>query len=146
MNEQRTRFVVSYRDASNYRQDETVIVDGPPDPGIIRRIIAACDDQGEAFFIPFDVGLPIAPQLAFTGYLNDDDHCWCTLDPNGFTATTEDATVDTDLVTLAARFEQAAAAGWPGQHTDLADLLDAEAGHYDDDGRFCAPDGTVIAA
>ena len=136
-----TRVLLRYRDGANCKQDCSVVVTGPPDGNLVARLTATLD-SGE-FLIPQDCGLEdLRPQLAFTGYLNPDDHCW--VEVEGVEATTEDARPMT-FAALVDRAEAAAAAGWPSQGVDLDDLLDAEAVVYDDNGSACTPAGELVA-
>lgn len=135
-----TRVLLRYRDGANFKQDCSVVVTGPPRDDLVARFTAALD-AGE-YLIPQDCGLDdVRPQLAFTGHLNPDDHCWVEvegLEPTG------DAARPMPLTDLVARVEAAAAADWPSQTTDLDDLLDAEWVVYDGD-HASTPAGELIA-
>lgn len=135
-----TRVLLRYRDGANFKQDCSVVVTGPPDEALVARFTAALD-SGE-YLIPQDCGLDdVKPQLAFTGYLNPDDHCWVEvegLEPTG------DAARPMTLTDLVDGVEAAAAAGWPSQTADLDNLLDAEWVVYDGDHAH-TPAGELIA-
>lgn len=65
---------VQYADASNWKQQATIILSGTPEAEDIRAAVENLED-GE-FLIAHQVGLP-TPQ---EGSDSDDDHVFCTLD------------------------------------------------------------------
>ena len=81
-----TRFEYLYRDASNYKKKNIVVLKGTLSRAQIKRIINACD--GGEFFIPSQVGLP---ENRFPE-INEDDHCWFELDQDSFSKTEQEPT------------------------------------------------------
>lgn len=78
-----TRISYLYRDASNYKVPNEVVVAGSITEHQI-DIIMGCLDGGE-FFIPGQVGLP---ENRFDKWTRDD-HCWFELQKDGFAAADE---------------------------------------------------------
>lgn len=64
-----TKFSYLYRDASNYKQSQSVVVEGELSKEQIEQIYEACDGE---YFIPAQVGLP---EIRFDE-ITEDDHCW----------------------------------------------------------------------
>ena len=101
-----TKMNYLYRDASNYKAHNEVIVRGEITAEQIARIIATLDGD---LFIPEQVGLPIErPDSGLTV----DDHCYCELCEGDFELVDEDATEDVGCEDLVQRFEEAAKEGW----------------------------------
>jgi len=66
-----TRIDYLYRDASNYKAYNSVVLSGKMSAEDAERISKClCDGT---YFIPRDVGLP---EIRVCGYRTDDDHCW----------------------------------------------------------------------
>jgi len=104
-----TKISYLYRDASNYKEHNEVIVSGEFTSNDLKRI-SRCLDEGE-FFIPRDVGLP---ENRITPYRTDDDHCWFEMEiwenedgtyDGGFKLTDDEPTVDLDMQELVRNFE-----------------------------------------
>ena len=89
-----------YRDASNYKKWNTVIVKGKMTDDMIESIIDSLED-GE-YFIPEQVGLPVERFENFT----EDDHMYCELDKFGFSYVADAPTEDLDIETLCNRFKE----------------------------------------
>ncbi len=92
-----------YRDASNYKKWNEVIIRGELSSEQLERI-EACLFDGE-YFVPRSVGLP---EVRITDYRTDDDHCWfewavCDVEME-FTEACP--TVDMSADELVERFEQ----------------------------------------
>lgn len=135
-----TCVLLLYRDGANFKQDCSIVVAGPPETHLVARFTAALD--AGAHLIPQDCGLDdVRPQLAFTGHVNPDDHCWVEVD--GFEPTVAVARPMT-FSDLVCRVEAAAAAGWPSQTVDLEDLLDADPVVYNG-GHAYTPAGDLLA-
>ncbi len=83
-----TRISYLYRDASNYKQHNEVIVPGTFTPEQIETIIG-CLDAGE-YFIPVQIGFP---EVRFDD-ITEDDHCWFELCRDGFEETDVEANID----------------------------------------------------
>ena len=94
-----------YRDASNYKTWNNVIVKGEISDDQKKRIISSLDGE---YFIPEQVSLPVKR----FEYLTSDDHCWCELRENDFSLTSDSCTLDMDVNELVAAFEKAANDGW----------------------------------
>lgn len=85
-----TRISYLYRDASNYKQHNEVIVSGTFTEEQIDTIIG-CLDEGE-YFIPRQIGFP---EIRF-GEITEDDHCWFELSRDCFEET--DAKPDIEML------------------------------------------------
>lgn len=121
------RIDYQYRDADNYKAHDCfyVTADGLTDTDrarLLARLSATLDD-GE-YFVPADVDLePL--QWKLTGYSDgytDADHPWHELHLDSHKVLDQAPHGTGELLTLeqlVSRFETAAAAGWPGQHTPL---------------------------
>lgn len=96
-----TRIYYLYRDASNYKQHNEVVVPGTFTPEQIEAIIG-CLDAGE-YFIPVQVGLP---EERF-GNITEDDHCWFELSRDGFEETNAEANLDMTPDEVVAEFLEA---------------------------------------
>lgn len=84
-----TKIEYLYRDASNYKMQNRVIVRGLLTTEQVEQIINACNEL--LYFIPSQVGLP---ETRFPGAWTEDDHCWFELCRGDFSATEEEETVD----------------------------------------------------
>lgn len=80
--ENNTRVSYLYRDASNYKSWNEVILAGTLTKEQVRTIMSLCD-SGE-YFIPSQVGLP---EVRFSD-ISEDDHVWFELAEEGFQMTT----------------------------------------------------------
>lgn len=76
-----TKIEYLYRDASNYKKINQVIVSGTFDE-IQKESIQNCLSEGE-YFIPRQVGFP---EIRFDK-LTEDDHCWFELSIENFSVT-----------------------------------------------------------
>lgn len=95
-----TRIDYLYRDASNYKKPNMVIVSGSISEEQ-QRIIMSCLDEGE-YFIPHLVGLP---EIRFDAYSMTDDHPWFELHEGAFSETTELPTVSGSAEELVKAFQ-----------------------------------------
>ena len=114
-----TKVTYLYRDGSNYKQWNEVIVSGALDPDAI----AHCLREGD-FFIPQAVGLPaLQNRFATQGYdfPTEDDHVWHEID--AIEPTLEPPTLDASAVEITQRFKDASERGWG---KCLADLIARE--------------------
>lgn len=96
-----TRISYLYRDASNYKRHNEVIVPGILTAEQIETIIG-CLDAGE-YFIPIQIGFP---EIRFDN-ITKDDHCWFELCRDGFEATDEEANIDMSPDEVVAKFLEA---------------------------------------
>lgn len=96
-----TKISYLYRDASNYKQHNEVVVFGTFTEYQIDAIMD-CLDKGE-YFIPKQVGLP---EERF-GEWTEDDHCWFELGRNGFEETVMEPNVDMTSDEMVGRFMEA---------------------------------------
>ncbi len=96
-----TRISYLYRDASNYKVTNEVIIFGSISDYQI-NIIIGCLDSGE-YFIPDQVGLPEERFGEFT----EDDHCWFALQKDDFEATKEKPNVHMTVNELVRKFLEA---------------------------------------
>lgn len=96
-----TRISYLYRDASNYKQHNEVVVPGIFTPEQIEAIIG-CLDAGE-YFIPVQVGFP---EERFED-ITEDDHCWFELSRYGFEETDAEASIDMAPDEVVAKFLEA---------------------------------------
>lgn len=96
-----TRISYLYRDASNYKMPNEVIVAGFISEHQI-DLIMDCLECRE-YFIPKQVGLP---EKRF-GEWTEDDHCWFELHKDGFTATGEEAGTEMTADEFVGRFLKA---------------------------------------
>lgn len=96
-----TRISYLYRDASNYKQHNEVIVPGTFTLEQIETIIG-CLDAGE-YFIPDQIGFP---EERF-GSITEDDHCWFELNKAGFEETDAVASIDMSPDEVVAKFLEA---------------------------------------
>jgi len=116
-----TTFTYLYRDASNNKQWEDVVLAGQIEADAIR----ACLWEGD-FFIPQSVGLPpLQERFAAQGYEfpTEDDHCWHEV--GGVELTEAAPTVAVTATELSSRFSRCAADGWPAQGVDAVNAWDA---------------------
>lgn len=112
-----TKLTYLYRDGSNYKQWDEVIVAGSLD----RDAITRCLWEGD-FFIPQAAGLPpLQDRFAAQGYdfPNEDDHAWHEIE--SLEPTEDPPTLDITAADLAQRFKQASEHGW---ERHLADLME----------------------
>ena len=72
-----TRVNYLYRDAANYKQFGSVLLDGTLSEED-REIVGACLDS-DGTFIPEQIGWP-HPGKQMTSWPDEDDHCWAELD------------------------------------------------------------------
>ncbi len=98
-----TRFSFLYRDASNYKTYNSVVLKGRLTAEEIEEIFN-CGEGG--MFISEQVGI----MHEFPGPINDDDHCWCEFfedKDHGFEATNEKPTYEIDAHWLLNNFRAA---------------------------------------
>jgi len=88
-----------YRDASNYKVHNHVVVEGILDEQD-RKLILDSLDEG-LYFIPEQVGLP-ADKYSGT----EDDHPWFELEESGFEITTDEPTIDLTAGKLCLNFRR----------------------------------------
>lgn len=98
---QNTKIGYLYRDASNYKKWNEVIVKGSISPEQVDTIIECLDD--ELHFIPRQVGLP---EDRFDE-ITVDDHAWFELEREGFEPTDYAATEDISVSELVESFIKA---------------------------------------
>lgn len=101
-----TKMQFLYRDASNYKTWNEVIVKGEISDEQIQRIVSSLEEG--LYFIPEQLSLPIER----FDYLTSDDHCYCELSADDFSLTSDSCTLDMDVNELVASFEKAAKDGW----------------------------------
>lgn len=104
MDQNNTIFSYLYRDASNYKKANAVVVRGTFQESDEAAIQAALF-EGE-YFIPRQIGLP---EERF-GALNEDDHCW--FEYSDMTLTSAATTVDLTVAELVNRFTAVGSSGW----------------------------------
>lgn len=117
-----------YRDASNYKAFGGFIVEAPTDAverqQLIDRMVAATDPTiVDGGFVPADVGLDMlhGDLAEYSDGLIDDDHPWHELLVGKAEAVViADAATAVPLEELVARFESAAAHGWPSASNSLS--------------------------
>lgn len=101
----------TYRDASNYKQHQTVRLSGTLTPDQIERVRATLDVDDR--FIPGQIGIPFyhlgTGMDAFPG---EDDHPWHELDLDGIEEVGDIYAAHMDAEKFVAAFESAASAGW----------------------------------
>ena len=108
-----TRISYTYRDASNYKQSNSVVVKGElsqeqQDYILSQCLNDYCEDEGMGWFIPEQIGLPARRFDTLT----EDDHCWFEL-WEGFAEKTSDMpTVDISADELVKKFQEAKETGW----------------------------------
>lgn len=97
-----TKISYLYRDASNYKAYNEVIIKGKISPGQINQIME-CLDDGE-YFIPCQIGFPesrigeVDPEV---------DHCWFELERSSFECTSEPETIEMTADELVQAFKEA---------------------------------------
>ena len=101
-----TKIEYLYRDASNYKQQNIVILAGELSPAEVRTILNNRSD-GE-YFIPAQVGLP---EKRFDE-VTEDDHCWFELSEYSFAMTPEEPTVKITTKELVEKFKKIGPYGW----------------------------------
>lgn len=83
-----TKISFLYRDGSNYKSYNSVIVAGTFTDDEINQILD-CLDSGD-YFIPEQIGFPVER----FGSITEDDHCWCELTAYDFEPTEDAPTVE----------------------------------------------------
>ena len=96
-----TKIGYLYRDASNYKKWNEVVIRGSISPEQIGIIIGCLDD--ELHFIPRQVGLPEERFEKIT----EDDHAWFELESEGIEPTDHAATEDISVLELVENFIKA---------------------------------------
>lgn len=107
-----TRVSYLYRDASNYKRQNTAIVRGVLSKQEQRAILDSLNE--EKYFIPHQVGLP---EKRFSTWSEQDDHCWFELAPDFAEICYDTPTVNLDCAQLTANFI-AAKDNWDGSIVD----------------------------
>ncbi|WP_394969916.1 hypothetical protein [Candidatus Allofournierella merdipullorum] len=88
-----------YRDASNYKVTNTVVLAGIITQEQIDEIAEALN--AGCYFIPSQIGLP---EKRFDDY-TEDDHCWFELDPEtAFSETVQAPTINMTVAELVRKF------------------------------------------
>lgn len=89
-----TRIHYMYRDASNYKEGEEVIISGELSPEGLGSIIKALYDK--EYFIPPQVGMEdLQPRMI--SFPSEDDHVWHTLNESCFHKTDEEPTTNHEI-------------------------------------------------
>lgn len=109
-----TKIYYLYRDASNYKVQNEIVVEGEYDKEDVEAILGCCED-GE-YFVPENVGWPLERFSEVT----EDDHCFAELDDDSFELVDDPATdvlIGTEwrpmtIGEVVACFEAAADEGW----------------------------------
>jgi len=111
-----TLFRYKYRDASNYKFRGAVVLAGTVSEEEIRPHL-----HDGLYFIPGDVGLP-SQHPTHCDFDEDLDHPWHELDSVGPTEAepTDALTAGLRAREFLRRLQEAAQAGWPGQHESFA--------------------------
>lgn len=104
MDENNTRFSYLYRDASNYKQANAVVVRGAFQGSDEEAIVASLND--EEYFIPRQIGLP---EERFDN-LSEHDHCW--FEYVELCLTDAKPTIDLSIAQLVERFRAVGSSGW----------------------------------
>lgn len=97
-----TKISYLYRDASNYKAYNEVIIKGKISPEQINQIME-CLDDGE-YFIPCQIGFP---EIRIGKVDPEVDHCWFELERSSFECTSEPETVDMAAEELVQAFKEA---------------------------------------
>lgn len=95
-----------YRDASNYKQYHSVVIEGELTWAEIEPYL----DKGE-YFIPGQVGLPEL-QWRFPSFPSEDDHVWHELHEEGITFTDVQPVFRMSAHQLLENFKRAGQTGW----------------------------------
>lgn len=69
-----TKFEYMYRDAANYKDDYSIVLDGVLSDDQIIAVLDACDNE---FFLPRAIGLPGGLLMDDPKYDPEFDHYWC---------------------------------------------------------------------
>ncbi|ERT38347.1 MAG: hypothetical protein Q4F83_07870 [Eubacteriales bacterium] len=97
-----TRISYLYRDADNYKMQNSCVIMGVITETQIAEIIS-CLDCGE-YFIPRQVGLP---EKRFDRFDEEADHCWFELNADGFEVTEDISNIDMTVGQLLELFHSA---------------------------------------
>lgn len=97
-----TKIKYLYRDASNYKAYNEVIIKGKISPEQINQIME-CLDDGE-YFIPCQIGFP---EIRVGKVDPEVDHCWFELEKSSFKCTSEQETVEITADELVQAFKKA---------------------------------------
>ena len=115
-----------YRDASNYKKWNRVVIRGELSSEQLERIEACLDGD---YFVPRSVGLP---EHRITDYRTDDDHCWFEWEVCDVAELTEELpTIDMSAEELVRRFEQVSHWDETGWMNDYPYKSYEELGVYD---------------
>ena len=96
-----TRINYLYRDASNYKVPNNVVIKGILSKKEIELILDSLNE--EEYFIPEQVGFP-AERF---GDITEDDHCWMELTKEDFTLSMATPTIDLTSAEVIERFRKA---------------------------------------
>lgn len=96
-----------YRDASNYKTYNSVVLAGRVSEQDLKTIKSALD-QGE-YFIPSQLGLP---EKRFDDGLTEDDHIWFELDVDDIEPTTAAPTIEVTAAGFVDGFRKVLVDGW----------------------------------
>ena len=104
-----------YRDAHNYKNQTSVVVEGEVQFSDIVPYLSE-----DKYFIPVQVGLE-----GLNGYDAETDHPWHEIDPDDFELTRAKPTIDLTAAELVANFKKAHQDGWDEDYFNsmLADRL-----------------------
>lgn len=114
----RTKVPVLYRDACNYKRDETYVLSGMFTDGHGARLRAAL--EAGACFIPTQVGLDHLGETFDTGFPTRDDHVWHEIDVDDIETVSGGGDVLMTVGEFVALIEGAAAQGWDELAGELA--------------------------
>jgi hypothetical protein len=117
-----TAFSYMYRDASNWKRFETVILEDELTPQDINLILNCLEDQ--SLFLPEQVGLPALQKGWET--LNEDDHVWHELKRDDIQIVNESPTISTTTRELVEKFRLVYSKGWDVSKADGDLWEDAE--------------------
>ena len=98
-----TRINYLYRDADNYKMQNSCVIEGPVTEQQIGKILSCCDMAH--YFIPKQVGLP---ETRFKTYNPEVDHCWFEIEESGFEPTDSPPDVALNAEQLIERFDSCA--------------------------------------
>ena len=94
-----TKVTYLYRDASNYKTWNEVVLKGTITPEQVDTILSFC--EGKESFIPEQIGWPLLRDWDVT----EDDHCFGELNKDGFEPTDKEATVDMTVEEAVEKFK-----------------------------------------
>ena len=104
-----TRVNYDYRDASNYKCTNSIVVHGEISEDQVKTILDCCDGEN---FIPEQIGWDLLRGWDIT----EDDHCYAELDSNSFEPTDDDATSDMTVDEMVQAFRSCKQKWNPGKY------------------------------